>query len=76
MYNKWLKEVKEQGTDHTTLPPYTPSPIQLKPIYFEEDSMEGVEKELPGHYPFTRGPYTTMYTERPWTIRQVRALTL
>ena len=23
-----------------------------------------------GHPPFLRGPYTTMYTERPWTIRQ------
>ena len=28
-------------------------------------------KELPGQYPFTRGPYPTMYTQRPWTIRQV-----
>lgn len=24
----------------------------------------------PGAYPFVRGPYETMYTERPWTIRQ------
>lgn len=26
--------------------------------------------ELPGKYPFTRGPYPTMYSNRPWTIRQ------
>ena len=26
--------------------------------------------ELPGKFPFTRGPYPTMYTNRPWTIRQ------
>jgi len=25
---------------------------------------------LPGEFPFTRGPYRTMYVERPWTIRQ------
>ena len=25
---------------------------------------------LPGQVPFTRGPYPTMYTTRPWTIRQ------
>jgi methylmalonyl-CoA mutase N-terminal domain/subunit len=25
---------------------------------------------LPGTYPFTRGVYTKMYTERPWTMRQ------
>ncbi|MDH3605464.1 MAG: methylmalonyl-CoA mutase family protein [Acidimicrobiia bacterium] len=24
----------------------------------------------PGEYPFTRGPYPTMYTGRPWTMRQ------
>jgi len=29
-----------------------------------------VEHELPGKFPFTRGPYPTMYTQRPWTIRQ------
>jgi hypothetical protein len=23
-----------------------------------------------GFYPFTRGPYATMYTQKPWTIRQ------
>lgn len=28
------------------------------------------EIELPGVYPFTRGPYASMYTGRPWTIRQ------
>jgi len=25
---------------------------------------------MPGVEPFTRGPYATMYTSRPWTIRQ------
>jgi methylmalonyl-CoA mutase len=25
---------------------------------------------LPGEWPYTRGPYASMYTERPWTIRQ------
>src|SRR5947208_5164425 len=26
---------------------------------------------LPGRYPFTRGPYPTMYRGRPWTMRQI-----
>ena len=26
---------------------------------------------LPGRYPFTRGPYPTMYRSRPWTMRQI-----
>lgn len=27
-------------------------------------------EELPGKFPYTRGPYPTMYANRPWTIRQ------
>ncbi|MSO96175.1 MAG: methylmalonyl-CoA mutase [Thermoleophilia bacterium] len=26
---------------------------------------------LPGRFPFTRGPYPTMYRGRPWTMRQI-----
>jgi methylmalonyl-CoA mutase N-terminal domain/subunit len=26
---------------------------------------------FPGRYPYTRGPYTTMYRSRPWTMRQI-----
>ena len=29
-----------------------------------------MESTLPGFAPFIRGPYTTMYVRRPWTIRQ------
>ncbi len=25
---------------------------------------------MPGHAPFTRGPYATMYVQKPWTVRQ------
>ena len=32
--------------------------------------IEPSEEEMPGFYPFKRGPYATMYTGRPWTIRQ------
>ena len=42
----------------------------MKPLYTTDDTRDTV-KELPGQYPFTRGPYPTMYTQRPWTIRQV-----
>ncbi|KAJ1965442.1 hypothetical protein GGI12_000779 [Dipsacomyces acuminosporus] len=43
--------------------------IPVKPVYTSDDT-KGIEKELPGVYPYTRGPYATMYTYRPWTIRQ------
>jgi methylmalonyl-CoA mutase len=38
--------------------------IKLKPVYTDGKG------ELPGVYPFTRGPYATMYAAKPWTIRQ------
>ena len=43
--------------------------IDVKPLYTADDTKD-MEKELPGKYPYTRGPYPTMYTQRPWTIRQ------
>ena len=47
----------------------TDSGIEIKPVYTAEDVPEpGLEP--PGEYPFTRGPYPTMYRGRPWTIRQ------
>src|SRR5690606_10300485 len=30
----------------------------------------GTEDSLPGHAPYIRGPYPTMYVSRPWTVRQ------
>jgi methylmalonyl-CoA mutase N-terminal domain/subunit len=47
----------------------TDSGIEVKPVYTEEDVPE-LELELPGEFPFTRGPYRDMYRGRPWTIRQ------
>src|SRR5881409_3598209 len=47
----------------------TDSGIEIKPVYTDEDVAD-LELELPGEYPFTRGPYRDMYRGRPWTIRQ------
>jgi methylmalonyl-CoA mutase N-terminal domain/subunit len=53
----------------TTDPRMTDSGIEVRPVYTAEDAPPG-ELELPGEHPFTRGPYSTMYRGRPWTIRQ------
>ena len=58
------KEVK--GKDLTW---HTPEGIPVKPLYTAEDAAE-IDPGLPGFAPFTRGPYASMYTGRPWTIRQ------
>jgi methylmalonyl-CoA mutase, N-terminal domain len=46
----------------------TESGIEVKPVYAAEDAP--YELEIPGDFPFTRGPYRDMYRGRPWTIRQ------
>src|SRR5437899_5036885 len=54
----------------------TPEGIVVKPVYTATDleKLETLGSELggtlPGFPPFTRGPKATMYTGRPWTIRQ------
>jgi methylmalonyl-CoA mutase, N-terminal domain len=48
--------------------PETDSGIEIKPVYTHDDAAEPLE--LPGEFPFTRGPYSDMYRGRPWTIRQ------
>lgn len=45
--------------------------IPVKPLYTQEDikELEHIDY-LSGLPPFLRGPYSTMYVQRPWTIRQ------
>ena len=49
----------------------TPDGIHLKALYTSED-VDGLQytNSLPGFEPFVRGPQATMYSVRPWTIRQ------
>jgi len=52
---------------------FTPSGIELKPLYCPEDIEEInyiEEIGFPGLFPFTRGVYPTMYRGRIWTMRQ------
>jgi methylmalonyl-CoA mutase N-terminal domain/subunit len=48
------------------------SGFEIKPVYDSGDVAPDVEERLgePGAYPYTRGVYPTMYTQRPWTMRQ------
>jgi methylmalonyl-CoA mutase len=49
----------------------TPEGIAVAPVYTEAD-LAGLDflDTVPGAPPYLRGPYPTMYTTRPWTIRQ------
>ncbi|MFK7998887.1 MAG: methylmalonyl-CoA mutase [Polyangiales bacterium] len=52
-------------------PNATPEGIPIDAFY-EASSVEGLTHltSVPGEEPFVRGPYPTMYTGRPWTVRQ------
>jgi methylmalonyl-CoA mutase len=45
--------------------------IPVKPLYTKDDiqNLDHVDY-LSGIPPFLRGPYSTMYVQRPWTVRQ------
>ncbi len=49
----------------------TPEGISRRPAYGPE-ALEGLDHlgTMPGLPPFLRGPYSTMYAARPWTVRQ------
>ena len=49
----------------------TPEGILHRPLYTARD-LDGLEHlgTLPGFAPFVRGPYPTMYVQKPWTVRQ------
>ena len=59
---------KENNIDNNWL---TAEQIAVKPVYGKED-LAGMEhlNYAAGLVPFLRGPYSTMYVNKPWTIRQ------
>jgi methylmalonyl-CoA mutase len=70
---KWIDLASKQmkGKPLESLNWDTPEGIRVKPLYTAED-LEAIEhlNTLPGIAPYVRGPMATMYTGRPWTIRQ------
>ncbi|HEY7049668.1 MAG TPA: methylmalonyl-CoA mutase family protein [Jatrophihabitantaceae bacterium] len=48
------------------------SGFEIDPVYGPGDIADGLADRTgrPGEFPFTRGVYPTMYTQRPWTMRQ------
>jgi methylmalonyl-CoA mutase len=49
----------------------TPEQIPVRAMYTASD-LDGLDHldTMPGIPPFIRGPYATMYVQRPWTVRQ------
>jgi methylmalonyl-CoA mutase len=66
-----LVEKETRGGSAAELTSETPEGIAIKPLYTADD-LAGLAHvgSLPGLAPYTRGPRATMYTGRPWTVRQ------
>ncbi len=64
----FLKRQPEQKEDFSTF-----GDIPVKRVYTALDVQDTPIEDigLPGQYPFTRGPYPTMYRGRTWTMRQI-----
>jgi methylmalonyl-CoA mutase N-terminal domain/subunit len=59
--------------DFSDTPRHSSSGIEIDPVYGPEDLASwdpDTAIGTPGSYPFTRGPYPTMYRGRLWTMRQ------
>ena len=69
----WAKAAAKSAPDGDVgkLDWITPEGISLKPLYTKADTDNlPYADTLPGFEPFLRGPQATMYSVRPWTIRQ------
>ncbi|EHK88284.1 methylmalonyl-CoA mutase [Saccharomonospora azurea] len=68
----WTDAVRAAtGKDVDALTWETPEGIGVKPLYTAEDLADvDFLHTYPGIAPYLRGPYPTMYTTQPWTIRQ------
>ena len=83
---EWTKLASKElkGKDPSILEWHTPEGLVLKPLYTATDASKALENnksilgelgenlgdDVPGVFPFKRGPYATMYTAKPWTVRQ------
>ena len=70
--NQWEEIARRELKDRSleSLQTETPEGISVKPLYTAEDCPPESADALPGIAPFSRGVRGTMYTGRPWTIRQ------
>ena len=59
------------GADPASLSSELPEGVRVGPLYLPEDVGDVPWLDsLPGEFPYVRGVRATMYTKRPWTIRQ------
>ena len=69
----WERDlITQTGESPDALTWQTPEGIDIKCLYTSADLRSDMSHldSFPGFAPFLRGPYPTMYTNQPWTVRQ------
>lgn len=72
-FEKWtlLAQKELKGKSPEDLTKHTAENIPIQPVYSGQHLPNEFDSNaMPGIFPYVRGPYATMYTNRPWTIRQ------
>jgi methylmalonyl-CoA mutase len=72
-FEKWtlLAQKELKGKSPEDLTKHTAENIPIQPVYSVQHLPNEFDANaMPGIFPYVRGPYATMYTNRPWTIRQ------
>lgn len=70
---QWTADVEKalKGAPAESLNRMSPEGIPIQALYDASDiEKREADAGYPGQFPFTRGPYPSMFTQRPWTIRQ------
>ncbi len=70
-YSEFVAKESEKKSESSVNGWMTPEGIEVKSLYTKDDllDMEHLNYAA-GIAPYLRGPYSTMYVTRPWTIRQ------
>tara|TARA_Y100000385_G_scaffold157610_1_gene163435 strand:- start:140 stop:2287 length:2148 start_codon:yes stop_codon:yes gene_type:complete len=74
-FSDWEKKFSKEVKIETSREFFheTDEGININPLYTQEDLLDYTfnnVQTLPGEWPYTRGPKASMYTNRPWTVRQ------
>src|SRR6185503_2350925 len=64
MWEQAFNESPIRDADFTTM-----SGIPLEPVYGPHEGSTDGPDDYPGQFPYTRGPYASMYRSKLWTMR-------
>ena len=70
-FHSWENAARDAQNANGATTRQTPEGLDIKPLYTANDTTELPHLDsFPGIAPYIRGPYATMYVNKPWTIRQ------